>query len=102
VFLGANDPNNVVDFAQYGVLGLIVLGFITRKIVAGELLERAEARVVEKDAVIERIRLSMEEKMERLVPALVRSTEVLTEAVDLMARFTEQPAAPRRKPPAER
>lgn len=89
VLIAATDPNTTLNFAQYGVLGLIVIGFVTRKIVSGELLERAEAKIAEKDALIEKMRLAMEEKT---VPALIRSTEALVEATDVLAQ--------RRRPPA--
>lgn len=92
--IGASDPNGALNFAQYGVLGLIVLGFITGKIVAGYLLDRAEARLAERDAVIEKMRMSMEEKT---VPALIRSTETLAEVADLLATLTK---AQQRRPPA--
>lgn len=84
----ATDPNSTLTFAQYGVLGLIVMGFVTRKIVSGDLLDRAEARIAEKDALIERMRLAMEDKT---VPALIRCTEALVEATDVLAQ--------RRRPP---
>jgi hypothetical protein len=88
--LAAAEPTSWTDFAQYGVLGLIVLGFIFGKIAPGYLLDRAEARLAEKDALIERMRLAMEEKT---VPALIRSTETLATVADLLA----QRPAPRSK-----
>jgi hypothetical protein len=90
LFAAATDPNNALSFAQYGVLGLIVIGFVTRKIVSGELLERAEAKIAEKDAQIDRMRLAMEEKT---VPALIRCTEALVDATEVLAN--------RRRPPAK-
>lgn len=87
--LGATDPSSALNFAQYGVLGLIVLGFIFGKIAPGYLLDRAEAKIAEKDALIEKMRLAMEDKT---VPALIRCTEALVEATDVLAN--------RRRPPA--
>lgn len=81
--LAASDPSSAINFAQYGVLGLIVLGFIFGKIAPGYLLDRAEARLAEKDALIEKMRVAMEEKT---VPALIRSTETLVSVADLLAR----------------
>jgi hypothetical protein len=91
--LAASDSSNVVDFAQYGVLGLLVLGFVFGKIAPGYLLDRAEARLAEKDALIERMRLAMEDKT---VPALIRSTETLATVADLLARQAK-PQSPRRQ-----
>lgn len=86
--LAASDPSNAINFAQYGVLGLIVLGFIFGRIAPGYLLDRAEAKIAEKDALIEKMRMAMEDK---IVPALIRSTEALAEATDVLAQ--------RRRPP---
>lgn len=90
--LAASDPSSAINFAQYGVLGLIVLGFIFGKIAPGYLLDRAEARLAEKDALIEKMRLAMEEKT---VPALIRSTETLAQVADLLT----QQARPTRRTP---
>lgn len=86
--LGVTDPNNVTNLAQYGVLGLVVLGFVTRKIVSGELLERAEAKIAERDALIQRMQEKMEDKF---VPALVRSTEAVAEMTELLAKRRPPP-----------
>lgn len=88
--LAASDPSSAISFAQYGVLGLVVLGFIFGKIAPGYLLDRAEAKIAEKDALIEKMRMAMEEKT---VPALIRCTEALIEATDVLAG---------RKPPTPR
>lgn len=86
--LVATDPSSALNFAQYGVLGLIVLGFIFGKIAPGYLLDRAETKIAEKDALIEKMRMAMEDKT---VPALIRCTEALVEATDVLAN--------RRRPP---
>jgi len=90
--MAASDPSSAINFAQYGVLGLIVLGFIFGKIAPGYLLDRAEAKIAEKDALIERMRTSMEEKT---VPALIRSTETLADMAEILA--TRPRAAPARR-----
>lgn len=82
MLVAATDPSGALNFAQYGVLGLIVLGFIFGKIAPGYLLDRAEAKIAEKDALIEKMRLAMEDKT---VPALIRCTEALVEATDVLA-----------------
>ncbi len=86
----ATDPSSALNFAQYGVLGLIVLGFIFGKIAPGYLLDRAEVKIAEKDALIEKMRTAMEDKT---VPALIRCTEALVEATDVLAQ--------RRRPPTK-
>lgn len=88
--IAASDPSSALNFAQYGVLGLIVLGFIFGKIAPGYLLDRAEAKIAEKDALIEKMRMAMEDKT---VPALIRCTEALVEATDVLAN--------RRRPPVK-
>jgi len=92
LLLAATDPSSAINFAQYGVLGLIVLGFIFGKIAPGYLLDRAEQRIAEKDAIIEKMRLAMEDKT---VPALIRSTEALAEATDILSRRRPPGAASR-------
>lgn len=87
----ASDPSSAINFAQYGVLGLIVLGFIFGKIAPGYLLDRAEAKVAERDLLIQKMQEKMEDK---LVPALVRCTEALMEATEVLAT--------RRAPPRPR
>ena len=89
--LAATDPSSALNFAQYVVLGLIVLGFIFGKIAPGYLLDRAETKIAEKDALIEKMRTAMEDKT---VPALIRCTEALVEATDVLAN--------RRRPPASK
>lgn len=92
LIIGASDPSSAVNFAQYGVLGLIVLGFIFGKIAPGYLLDRETAKVAERDAIIEKMRQSMEDKT---VPALIRSTEALVESTALLAQMQV-----RKRPPA--
>jgi len=87
----AADTGNINDYIQYGALGLIVVAFVMRKIVSGELLERAEATIKEKDALIEKMRLAMEDKT---VPALIRCTEALVEATDVLANRRRPPTKP--------
>lgn len=89
--LAATDPSSALNFAQYGVLGLIVLGFIFGKIAPGYLLDRAENKIAEKDALIEKMRIAMEEKT---VPALIRCTEALVEATDVLAQRRRPPSKP--------
>lgn len=91
MMLGAADPSSAINFAQYGVLGLIVLGFIFGKIAPGYLLDRAEAKIAEKDALIEKMRMAMEDKT---VPALIRSTEASVALIEATEVLTQ-----RRRPP---
>lgn len=87
LMLAATDSGSLSDYAQFGALGLIVLAFITRKIVSGELLERAEAKIAERDALIQKMQEKMEDKF---VPALIRSTEAVVEVTDLLAKRRTQ------------
>ncbi len=91
MILAASDPSSAINFAQYGVLGVLVVAFIFGKIAPGYLLDRAEAKLAEKDALIEKMRVAMEEKT---VPALIRSTEALAAVADLLTH-PQQPR-PRR------
>ena len=87
-----------VDFtslAQYGVLGLVVLGFIFGKIVPGYVYERRLKEVEERDAKIERMTIAFEEKA---IPALLKASDVLEQAMkviqDLEARQTPRKRTP--------
>lgn len=91
ILAAATNSDDALNYAKYGVLGLIIIGFVTRKIVSGELLERAEAKIAEKDALIEKMRLAMEDKT---VPALIRCTEALVEATDVLAQRHRPPVKP--------
>lgn len=87
MILAASDPSSAINFAQYGVLGVLVVAFIFGKIAPGYLLDRAEAKLAEKDALIEKMRVAMEEKT---VPALIRSTEALAAVADLLTHQPQQ------------
>lgn len=75
------EPNDWTSLAQYGVLGLVVLGFILGKIVPGYVYERRLEEAERKDEEIQRLRVSIEE---RVIPALIKSTEALADAASLL------------------
>ena len=69
------------SLAQYGVLGLVVLGFILGKIVPGYIYERRVEEIVESREENTRLRASIED---RVIPALIKSTEALAEVASLL------------------
>lgn len=76
---GSGGGADWTGLAQYGVLGLVVLGFIFGKIVPGYLYERRVQEVEALKAEVGRLRDTIEEKV---IPALIRSTDVLARYVD--------------------
>lgn len=95
LIFAAEGEANWADLAQYGVLGLVVLAFIFGKIVPGYIYER---RVAEHDAEKEENRRLEETIKERVIPALVKSTDVMVQVLDMLSQL-EQPPPP---PPARR
>jgi hypothetical protein len=92
VLAATGSQPNWNDLAQYGVLGMVVLAFIFGKIVPGYIYER---RVEEhKAAVAENQRLE-ETIKERVVPALIKSTEVMAQVLQFLS--TDAPSPPRRR-----
>ena len=75
------------NIAQYGVLGLVVLAFIFGKIVPGYIYER---RVEEHRKALEDNRLLEETIKERVIPALLKSTDVIGRVLDLLDKLEER------------
>lgn len=72
------------NLAQYGVLGLVVLAFIFGKIVPGYIYER---RVAEHEAEKNENRRLEDTIKERVIPALVKSTDVMVQVLDMLNSF---------------
>lgn len=88
-------------WAQYGVLGLVVLGFITRRIVSGlEVLERDkihEGRLLQLQTENNQLRADNAKMFERIVatlqlvpPALEASTKTMDEALVEIRRLRDR------------
>lgn len=60
--------------AQYGVLGLLVLALIFGKVVPGYLVSQMTSRIDKLEAKLDAYEATMQE---RVLPALIKSTEVL-------------------------
>lgn len=83
------------NFVQYGVLGLVTLAFIFGKIVPGYIYER---RVAEHEAEKNENRRLEETIKERVIPALVKSTDVMVQVLDMLNSLEQmQGPAPRRR-----
>lgn len=78
---GDSSGQSWTDFASYGALGLVVLGFLFRKIVPGWIYDQ----VVE-DLQKERANNQLLEETikERVIPALLKSTDVMDRVLDLL------------------
>lgn len=78
---GDTSGQNWTDFASYGALGLVVLGFLFRKIVPGWIYEQ-----VTEDLQRERANNQLLEETikERVIPALLKSTDVMDRVLDLL------------------
>lgn len=90
---GGSTDTDWIGLAQYGVLGLVVLGFIVGKIVPGYIYER---RVAEHAAEKEENRRLEGTIKDRVIPALVQSSDVLTRVMAYLDRLDERPP-PRRR-----
>jgi hypothetical protein len=65
-------PGDVTAWLQGGILGLVVVGFLTGKIRRGADYDQVQAENARLRAVME----------DRVLPALIRSNEVLGRAAD--------------------
>lgn len=70
----AGDPTSLFSWAQYGVLGLLILAMIFGKIVPGYILQQREKELADTKAELSALRKNLEETV---IPALVRSTDIL-------------------------
>lgn len=92
---GGDGGANWTDLAQYGVLGLVVLAFIFGKIVPGYIYERRYAEYEAEKAENRRLEETIKEKV---IPALVKSTDVMQEVLNLLNDMnTAATPAPRRR-----
>lgn len=97
IWLLATETTSAPDwqnFAQYGVLGLVVLAFIFGKIVPGYVYER---RVTEHYAAMEQNKQLEETIRERILPALIKSSDVMTETLTLLSEIDPPAARPKRR-----
>lgn len=76
------------NLAQYGVLGLVVLGFVLGKIVPGYIYER---KVLEADAERAENRRLEETMKEKVIPALVRSADVMADVLAILGDLAPPP-----------
>jgi hypothetical protein len=91
LFAATTDPN-WTNLAQYGVLGMVVLAFIFGKIVPGYIYER---RVAEHQAAVQENQRLEETIKERVIPALVKSTDVMGQVLQLLSEI-DRPQPKRR------
>jgi hypothetical protein len=82
--LFAETATDLANLAQYGVLGLVVLGFVFGKIVPGYILDRYEKALAERDAKIERMTQAFEE---RALPTILKSANTLDSAMRIIENF---------------
>lgn len=92
--LAAETDPDWTNLAQYGVLGLVVLAFIFGKIVPGYIYER---RVTEHEAEKAENRRLEETIKERVIPALVKSTDVMVQVLDMLNNLEQLKPPPRRR-----
>lgn len=92
IFAAADGQPDWANLAQYGVLGLVVLAFIFGRIVPGYIYER---RVLEHEAEKAENRRLEETIKERVIPALVKSTDVMVQVLDMLNAL--DPPTPKRR-----
>lgn len=69
------------NLAQYGVLGMVVLAFIFGKMVPGYIYEKRTAEYEAEKAENRRLEKTIEEQV---IPALLRSTDIMGKVLDLL------------------
>ena len=87
--LAALSTPNYLDWTswlQFGVLGIVAIGFVLGKIVPGYILDRIQKELDSKNAEMAQLRSKMENEV---IPALTRVT-------DLMTRIAESSLQPQR------
>lgn len=80
----AGGEGSTVDWtniAQYGVLGLVVLAFIFGKIVPGYIYEKAKQEHEAEKAENRELEKTVKEQV---IPALLRSTDMMAQVLDLL------------------
>lgn len=78
---------NWTDLASYGVLGLVVLGFLFRKIVPGWIYDQVQDQLKherENSQVLE------DTIKERVIPSVLKSTDVMVRVLDLLEQFENE------------
>lgn len=83
--LFANANPTLPDWAQYGLLGLVLVGIVTKQIVPGWAYRDAEARVAKLEEDREELVELILAQQEKILPALVEGTHALREAGVAMA-----------------
>lgn len=79
---GGGSPDWLTDVIAYGISPtVVVLGFVFGRIVPGYIYER---RVEEHRKALEDNRLLEETIKERVIPALLKSTDVMARVLDLL------------------
>lgn len=99
---GNNSVDLIGQWLQYGIIGVLILMFITRKFIVPEWVlkqaeERHAAEVAAKDKRIAeleaRLQAGTDIYIDKVVPALVASVDVNREILD-RERSSEQPVRP--------
>jgi Tfp pilus assembly protein PilN len=90
--LAAGDSGNLPDWAEWGVLGLVILGFVLRQLVPGWLyadvkVENQELRKENKEMV--ELVLSTQQSA---IPALQEATKAVNEAMIEIRMLRQQTA----------
>lgn len=85
---GGDSAVNWGNLAQYGVLGLVVLALIFGKIVPGYIYER---KVAEYEAEKAENRRLEETVKEQVIPALLRSTDMMAQVLNLLNELDPTP-----------
>lgn len=69
------------NIAQYGVLGFVVLAFIFGKMVPGYIYEKRSQEYEAEKAENRRLEQTIQEQV---IPALLRSTDIMAQVLDLL------------------
>lgn len=74
------------SWAQAGILGLVILGFVTKQLVPGYLYQDARAELKEVRAEHARLVQALLDTQSTVIPALDASTNAVSEALVVMRR----------------
>ena len=75
------------SWTQYGLAGLIFLGFVTGQIVPGFIFKRKEHEAAEKDVKIEALNKLI---LEKVIPAVLESDQARRELLELLQGFQRE------------
>lgn len=92
----SGSSGEVLNLAQYGVLGAVIIALLWGRLVVGRQFDK---EVQEKKEAQEELRALRDQIQGEIVPALVRSTDTLARATEVIALYVEKQTTTRTRKP---